>query len=128
MLSAGEETGEWHDSKVALLSAAVFAPAAVAMLLNAHLSKGAQERHWHGCLPVFAAGICLEYAPSSNIPFDCNHLLIPISACMDSQKNKCVMACYFLHICVFLWPACFCALAQCLIKCAEAVRIVQEYR
>ncbi len=54
-------TGGWHDSKVALLSAAVFAPAAVAMMINANLSKHAQERHWHGCLPVFAAGICLEY-------------------------------------------------------------------
>ena len=57
---AGEAGGGWHDSKVALLSAAVFAPAAGAMMLTAHLSKRAQERHWHGCLPVFAAGICLE--------------------------------------------------------------------
>lgn len=47
-----------QDSKVALLSAAVFGPAAAAMLLNAHLSKKAEERHWHGCLPVFAAGCC----------------------------------------------------------------------
>lgn len=68
------ETGGWHDSKVALVSAAVFAPAAVAMLLNAHLSKGAQERHWHGCLPVFAAGICLEYAPFSHFE-PCSHIM-----------------------------------------------------
>lgn len=47
-----------QDSKVAVLSAAVFGPAAAAMLLNAHLSKKAGERHWHGCLPVFAAGCC----------------------------------------------------------------------
>ena len=56
--------GAWHDSKVALLSATVFAPAAIAMMINAHLSKRAQERHWHGCLPVFAAGICFEYVSS----------------------------------------------------------------
>lgn len=60
---AGESGGAWHDSKVALLSATVFAPAAVAMMINAHLSKRAQERHWHGCLPVFAAGICFEFMP-----------------------------------------------------------------
>lgn len=60
-VDAGAAAGGWHDSKVALLSAAVFAPAAVAMMINANLSKQAQERHWHGCLPVFAAGICLEY-------------------------------------------------------------------
>ena len=56
---AGEAKGGWHDSKVALLSAAVFAPAAGAMMVNAYLSKRAQERHYHGCLPVFAAGLCL---------------------------------------------------------------------
>lgn len=69
VLFAGEETREWHDSKVALLSAAVFAPAALAMLFNAHLSKKGQERHWHGCVPVFAAGICLGCEPSVHCCF-----------------------------------------------------------
>ena len=56
---AGEAADGWHDSKVALLSAAAFAAAAGAMTVNAYLSQRAQEWHCHGCLPVLAVGLCI---------------------------------------------------------------------
>ena len=98
------------------------------MLLNAHLSKEAQERHWHGCLPVFAAGICLEYAASSPVRFHANHVLMTVFACMDSKKDsvswlalsrRSVLS-YDLHVCV-TWLN-----VHALIRRAEPVYVVQK--
>ncbi|KAL3157068.1 hypothetical protein ABBQ38_001315 [Trebouxia sp. C0009 RCD-2024] len=98
-LAPGEETREWHDSKVALLSAAVFAPAALAMLFNAHLSKKGQERHWHGCVPVFAAGICLGLMPVADtlLGFRASFVLLILGAA----------GAWCIHGPLHSWPATF---------------------
>lgn len=98
-IAQGAAAGGWHDSKVALLSAAVFAPAAVAMMINANLSKHAQERHWHGCLPVFAAGICLELMPVAQelFGFRASFLLLILGAA----------GAWCIHGPLHSWPATF---------------------
>ena len=53
------------NAKIALLSTAVFAPAAAGMIGNAFLSKHFKERNFHGGVPVLVSGIAFLAMPSA---------------------------------------------------------------
>ena len=53
------------NAKIALLSTAVFAPAAAGMIGNAFLSKHFKERNFHGGVPVLVSGIAFLALPSA---------------------------------------------------------------
>ena len=51
------------NAKIALLSVAVFAPAAAVMIGNSYLSKHFKERNFHGGVPVVISGIAFLVLP-----------------------------------------------------------------
>ena len=53
------------NAKIALISTAVFAPAAAGMIGNAFLSKHFKERNFHGGVPVLVSGIAFLALPSA---------------------------------------------------------------
>ena len=53
------------NAKIALLSIAVFAPAAVVMIGNSFLSKHFKERNFHGGTPVVISGIAFLVLPTA---------------------------------------------------------------
>lgn len=51
------------NAKIALLSVAVFAPAAAVMIGNSYMSKHFKERNFHGGVPVVISGIAFLVLP-----------------------------------------------------------------
>ncbi|CAL8464997.1 g4532 [Coccomyxa elongata] len=61
-----QETGisTWATVQAALLSAIPFGLASICMLINARLAKKAEERQWHGAVPLLLGAVALALMPA----------------------------------------------------------------
>lgn len=56
----------WHNAKVALITATLYVPTAVAMIAVGWSSRRFEERRWHSCVPLAIATIAFMCGPFSN--------------------------------------------------------------
>ena len=53
----------WHSAKLALISAVVYVPSAVCMILVGYSAKRFRERNLHCTVPLLIGGVFFMYAP-----------------------------------------------------------------
>ena len=56
----------WHNAKVALITATLYVPTAVAMIAVGWSSRRFEERRWHSFVPLSVAAIAFMCGPFSN--------------------------------------------------------------